>query len=242
MLPLTTQDDFDKFVASQRGVRELTLRDLMAWWEFHGHLEGEELYQRALADLTALAATYGDVSAAAAATFYEAARADSIGGSFRAIVGKSVAPGIVAKNLRWALAGEAPIERLAKIVDIAALQDGRETIMRNTARDPKKPRYARVPVGKTCAWCVKLGSRGAIYRTPESAGKGRLYHDDCDCQPSPSWAHGNDLPPGYDEGHYYGLYAQARAEANSSDPKKILAAMRRLDGGKHFSDGVTPSI
>lgn len=240
---MTSQDDFDAFVESQRSVRKLALRDVAAWWALFGHLQGDALYEAALQDIPAIAATYGEVSATAAATYYEAARASVFPSSgFRAVVGKSSAPSAVVKDLRWALSGDDPLARLSKIVDVAALQDGRDTIMLNTERDPKRPRFARVPVGKTCAWCVMLGSRGAVYRTARSAGEGRKYHDYCDCQPTPSWKSGDDLPPNYDEGEHFGLYDRARSEARSSNPKKILAAMRRLDGGTHFTDGVKPSL
>ena len=240
---MTSQADFDAFVESQRSVRKLALRDVAAWWALYGHLQGDELERLAMLDIPAIAATYGEISSTAAATFYEAARADAFPSStFRAIVAESNAGGEVARNVKWALSGDDPLARLSKAVDMAALQDGRDTIMRNNERDPKRPRFARVPVGKTCAWCVMLGARGAVYRTAESAGKGRKYHGNCDCQPTPSWAGGDDLPPSYDEGFYYGLYDRARAESGSRSVKKILAAMRRLDGGIHFTDGVKPSI
>lgn len=43
-------------------------------------------------------------------------------------------------------------------------------------------KWARVPVGETCAWCLMLASQGAWYLTKESAlGDGNHYHNGCNC-------------------------------------------------------------
>lgn len=43
-------------------------------------------------------------------------------------------------------------------------------------------RWARIPTGAyTCAFCLLLASRGAVYKSSESAGLGGFDHDDCDC-------------------------------------------------------------
>src|SRR5690606_8126003 len=132
--------------------------------------------------------------------------------------------------------------RMALISEQAALQEGRNAIMHNAQRDPSRPRFARIPVGKTCAWCLMLASRGAVYRSAASAGAAGQYHGgECDCQPVASWNRGKDLPPSYDEGYAFEIYDRARSDAGSGDPRAITKAMRRLDGGKHVSDGVVPS-
>lgn len=41
-----------------------------------------------------------------------------------------------------------------------------QTMMENAARDPLKPRFARVPGGgETCKFCLMLASRGFVYHT-----------------------------------------------------------------------------
>ena len=243
---MTSQADFDAFVASQQGVRRLVLRDLAAWWTTVEHLSPAEIKREAEAFVPLLARTYGEVSATAAANFYDAARADSAAkGKFVAEMADNGAAAQMARSVGW---GTAPIfsgdtagalGRLSLAADAAALQVGRDTMMVNNRRDPASPRFARVAVGKTCAWCLMLASRGAVYRSAESAGAAKQYHGgDCDCQPVPSWSHGDDLPPSYDEGELYGIYDRARADAGSGNPKDITAAIRRLDGGVHVNDGV----
>lgn len=240
---MVSQADFDLFVESQRGVRELALRDLRAWWGTVEHLSPSEIKAEAEGVVPLIARTYGEVSALAAADFYDAARAASTAkGRHVASFAPSGAASQAASGLGWATAplfeGDplAALDRAASVVDAAALQDGRDTIIHNSVRDRSRPRWARVTVGKTCAFCIMVASRGAVYRSAETAG--RDFHAKCDCEPVPSWDYGKDLPPSYDEGGLYGLYDRARANADSGDPKTILAEIRRLDGGKHVTDGV----
>lgn len=245
---MTSQADFDRFVESQRGVRRLVLRDLAAWWTTVEHLSPSEIKASAAEFLPLLAHTYGEVSATAAANFYDEARASSVArGRFSSMLGDNTAAAYAARNVSFAtdplFAGDAAgaLGRMSVVADKAALQVGRDTVMFNNRRDPSSPRFARVPVGKTCAWCLMLASRGAVYRSADSAGDAGQYHGGhCDCQPVPSWDHGKDLPPSYDEGETFGLYDRARASADSGDPRAITRAIRRLDGGIHVTDGVAP--
>lgn len=245
---MTTQADFDRLVESQRGVRRLLRRDLLAWWVTVEHLAPSEIRAEAAAYLPLLAATYGEVSATAAADFYDASRADSRArGRYVAALPTLQARTPVRRNVRWAVDPlftgdrDAALGRMLAVTDEAALQEGRNTIMHNAQRDPAKPRFARIPVGETCAWCLMLASRGAVYRSAASAGAAGQYHGgDCDCEPVPSWNHGKDLPPSYDEGYYFEVYDRARSDAGSGDPREIARAMRRLDGGRHVRDGVKP--
>lgn len=47
--------------------------------------------------------------------------------------------------------------------------------------DDRFGRYRRVAVGDTCPFCLMLATRGAVYLTAESAGRGRRFHYRCDC-------------------------------------------------------------
>ena len=72
----------------------------------------------------------------------------------------------------------------------------------NTRRDPKKPRYARVPSGgETCGFCLMLSSFGFHYTTEEAAGHA---HDGCDCRVVPSF--GKASVKGYDSDGMYSRY------------------------------------
>ena len=113
---------------------------------------------------------------------------------------------------------------------------GRDTIYSNG--DRRGVRYARIPSGsKTCAFCMVLASRDAVYLSRKSAGgDGNSYHGDCDCTVTPVRDAG-DLPEGYDTEELYAVYLDARSEAGSGDLKDIVATARRQNPDM-FTDGV----
>ena len=64
-----------------------------------------------------------------------------------------------------------------------------ETVIANVGRDRDKgARFARVPTGfETCAFCLMLASRGAVYHSRKTAGEFRHFHRNCDCKVVPSF-------------------------------------------------------
>lgn len=90
-----------------------------------------------------------------------------------------------------------------------------------------KPRWARVPVGKTCAFCQMLASRGFIYSTAESAGEFNQFHDDCDCMIVPAFSEYAPNVVGYDPDELYSQYQTARGEADSGNTSEILSQLRK---------------
>ncbi|MEQ2637020.1 hypothetical protein [Paratractidigestivibacter faecalis] len=102
----------------------------------------------------------------------------------------------------------------------SAMRSLNDTILRNVRRDRKKGvRYARVTSGRnTCAFCLMLAGRGAVYWTRESAGALNRWHDHCTCKVVPGYS--GDPKEVLVEGH---------------DPAKIEARLReveRLTGAK----------
>lgn len=249
---MTTQAEFNAFVNAQRGIRRLLTRDLLAWWTLEvQHLAPSAVRAKAREFLPLLARAYGEVSATAAADFYETARESSgARGAFTAVMSEYDAARLSSRSVRWATdplySGdvEAALGRMTAVADEAALQQGRDTIMLNSVQDRANPRFARIPTGKTCAWCFMLASRGPVYKSADTAGAAKKYHSDCDCQPVPSWNRGVDLPENYDYEAMYGTYLRARGGPGTDwfDTKAITARLRRLDGGAHVRDGVVLSI
>lgn len=93
------------------------------------------------------------------------------------------------------------------------------------SRDPKRPRFARVPRGtETCAYCWALAGLGFQYRSAETA---RAHgHASCDCAIVPSWD-GSGVA-GYDPKRYADLFNGARDWLNSSDaPEELVRRVRR---------------
>jgi hypothetical protein len=115
----------------------------------------------------------------------------------------------------------------------------RSQTQRSIRRDPTKPSWARVPQGKSCAFCTMLASRGFTYTSEESAGgDGNKYHDDCHCRIIPSW--GKQTLTGYDPDKYYAMYKSAQAASgDDTTVQAVLREMRRLHPNG-VRDGVSP--
>lgn len=209
-------------------------------------LSRPELVRDALVEIVPLLTReYGELAATVAAEWFEEVHP----GAFLAQTASETFPGAaVTKNVRYhagALFTDDPYAALAGIsgaLQRFILYSSRTTVARNVQLDPSKPRFARVPTGaKTCAWCTLLASRGFVYLSEKTAGiVAEDYHDDCNCEIVPQWSSGNAHIAGYDPDLMYSQYLAAREEANSGDPKKIAAQMRRLFPDA-FTDGVIPS-
>ena len=117
----------------------------------------------------------------------------------------------------------------------------RAQTQRSIRRDPTKPRWARVPQGKTCAFCTMLASRGFAYTSEEAAGgEGNKYHNDCNCRVVPSW--GKQTLAGYDPDKYKELYESAKrmaADAGESTSSRNVLTWMREQFTHDLTDGST---
>lgn len=201
--------------------------------------------------MPAIAAQYGDLAATSAAEWYERLRADAVGGTYSAILADGPSDEQVVQATRWAVGGlwgENPPgvqttlgNTLARLIG----QQGKDTVHRNVAVDPARPRWARVPgPGGCCAWCSMLASRGFVYASAATAGKGHAYHDHCSCVPTPLWKGQAHRIDGYDPKALRATYDEARAAVKASratvDDKAIAAEMRRLSP-ETVTDGIKPA-
>lgn len=212
----------------------LARSDLKTFWATldHSHpLAVREAMERFYPDLVL---AYGSAAASVAADRYDELRdVADVRARFRAVLGDVAPIGQVQASARWAISplfgtnpnAAAALVALSGAAQRLIQQPARATIIRSVHADPASPRYARVPSGPhPCAFCLMLASRGAVYLTEESAGKGHDYHDDCWCEPEPVWS---GQEPSYDVEELSTAYAKARADAGSSNPKAILSAMRQ---------------
>ena len=73
---------------------------------------------------------------------------------------------------------------LQNVINESIRATGDANLWRDYERGVKGGRWARVPVGDTCAWCLMLASQGAWYVSEKSAlGKeAGHYHRGCDCK------------------------------------------------------------
>lgn len=89
--------------------------------------------------------------------------------------------------MRWALAG------------------GRDTILESMRADREVFRWARATSGTPCAFCAMLASRGAVYRSEQTAGF--QAHDSCACFPEPAYS--PDAPPPAGTERFHDLWEQS---------------------------------
>ena len=180
--------------------------------------------------------TYGAASAEVAAEYFEQLT------GYSAEPADSLSEKQIDRNVRYR-AGKlwtpSPVEFISGLmVDIDKLVKafGRDTIYSNS--DRRGVRYARIPTGaKTCAFCMVLASRDAVYLSRKKAGgDGNLYHGDCDCQVTPV-RDASDLPEGYDSEELYAVYMNARGASGSDNLHEIVATARRQNPDM-FTDGV----
>lgn len=179
---------------------------------------------------------YTDLSAQAAADFYDAARLSALGEA----VGASAVSGYDADATEGAV--RALVQRVADGGDVesfnAAVLDrvdyevkraAGNSMIENGLADSSRTRYARVPTSaEACEFCLMLAGRGFAYLTRESAGEFHHYHPGCRCRVIAGWD--GMTVEGYDPGAYDALWRESVRLKDSGMPVKqreaILAAMR----------------
>lgn len=265
---MATRADVERLADANRIVRRLALRELRGIWDFADPSDAIAVRALVAEAMPGLVAKYGEIAATVAADFYDEMRLQAgVPGGFTARVATPAVTDEVVRNSRWAIGpvfsekpdGAAALGRLGQVVDRMAMQQGRDTISQSVKADPSKPRWARVPSGpETCAFCLTMASRGAVYTSSVTAsavgvgpGRGRprgyippgygsggggkrrplgeAYHAGCDCTATPIFG-GQSYPEGYNPDALYEQYAEARLAARSGDLREILSQLRKLQG------------
>lgn len=171
---------------------------------------------------------------------------------------------LIAANELGELTDEELYQRIEDIAEDVAANHSRDAIYENMVReqflDPRldptetRVRYARVPVGETCAWCIMLASLGAWYTSYESAGglDPDHYHAHCDCVVVP-YADPDDIP-GYASslGRYRAMYYTADEyrqnvrRGNDAYPEDLRERIERakerhlrLEDSGYYKEGFT---
>lgn len=238
---MATRADVVRFQRAANNLAGLARRDLARVWR-RLPTDSPVAVRGALLDLMpALVDTYGASAAAMAAEWYDDLRAASgAPGTHRAAVAGAIPPDQIVSRVRFGVAplfdGDAAMTYrfLDGLTEELVKQQARDTVDLNTSTDPAGPLYARVPTGaETCAFCLMLASRGAVYGSDRDATlrrDGQRYHSDCDCTPTPVWP-GGALPDDYDPDALLDKYRAAQTAAGpSADEKAILAELRTQQG------------
>lgn len=131
--------------------------------------------------------TYGSMSAAVAAEWYDDLRADTgVRPGFSAVIPEPATPGTTVL-VEWA-AASATSEDSLKTLIAGGLQKritnySRDVVTTSSIRDPRSRGWMRIGTGE-CDFCSMLVGRGAVYSksTVDFAS-----HDHCNCSAAPSW-------------------------------------------------------
>lgn len=240
---MTTRADVTRLRSANSRLVDLARADLRQAFGSLNLSRPEAVRDELLEIVPALTREYGDVAATVAAEWYEQIRSGQVGGTYTARLGSQIADAAPESSVKYAaghLFTEKPEQTLALLTGSLqrhVLYSGRDTVARNVALDPAKPRYARVTSGKTCAWCSMLASRGFVYHDQAAAGATDDFHDDCNCSITPEFDREQHHIEGYDPDDLYDKYQRARAESGSHKPNDIAASLRRLYP-EDFTDGV----
>lgn len=124
-------------------------------------------------------------------------------------------------------------DKLAGVIDDAAIGSGRELIDDAMMRDRRAKWVARGVRSNPCHFCSMLASRGFVYKSARAAVAG--WHPNCHCYPIVRW--GTEKPELPERNQYYqDMWDKVTADYDGKDKvkawRKWLAPIRRRNGGK----------
>lgn len=107
------------------------------------------------------------------------------------VTGQVMTANAASRGLSGGQARESALVRTSGAVSRHILSGARETLLDSVQADKQAVGWARVTDGDPCAFCLMLASRGAVYKSEQTAGF--QAHDHCGCTVMPLWK-GSKLP------------------------------------------------
>lgn len=229
----------------QLQIRAQALRDFTQLWPLWTPTNPGSFADLVTATTT-LVRAYQPISSSAAASYFTAFRAaEEVDGQTVPVLAAAPADAMIASSLyatgetaaRHAIAaGRAPEDaaqvafvRTSGAVTRHILNGGRETILESVQRDKQALGWARITDGDPCAFCLMLASRGAVYKTEQTADF--QAHDHCGCTAEPFYK-GSEPPRAdeflktYDAAQQYGL-DEGLLQPGPNSPQARVNAVRR---------------
>lgn len=172
---MVTEAQISDFRRANDQIQALAFRDLKALLAALENPNPVLLRERLVEAVPELLQPYMTVTADLAATWYEDLRPSTKKAFYAEPVMNYSRPQVDAL-VRWSVS---PLFGQSDSTVLSLLAGGsqrmienasRDTIIGNTVRDPVRVGYARIPRAGCCAFCGMLASRGAVYRSSESAG------------------------------------------------------------------------
>jgi hypothetical protein len=186
-----------------------------------------EIRDATIAIMNAACSASTAVSGEIACLAFDELRSMQVGEKLGAVVETSRDPvateGAVRAFVQKLVDGQQPEKFIALCLDRLDYETRRAANMcvyNNAQRDPKRPKWARVPIGDgTCDFCMLLASRGFVYSHKELATHS---HSNCRCVVVPGW---EDSPAveGYDPQQIYDSYLGKAVEATAGHTERVEA-------------------
>lgn len=208
-------DEVNKLSGDAQEKTRAALKTLIADWEKHGGGDVAALRNAAYETIEAVLLYYADTCVAArAAEYYDAVRqAQGFSGGYSAVAESMRDPDATLGAVKYFVgkvvegAPEAFVSLCVKRIDEEIRRAANRCVAHNARKDPAKPRYARVPRGETCGFCLMLASFGFNAKTEEAASHS---HAHCDCRIVPGFD-GKTKVRGYDPDGMYERYNECLA-------------------------------
>ncbi len=203
-------DEVNKLSGEAQQTAGTALQALLSEWSASGSGDLAALRVAAYEVINSTLAYYADTLAAArAAEYYDALRKTQRLSSRYSAVAESLRDpaatlGAVRSFIEQVKKGNsAEFLRLClSRVDEETRRSANKCVAYNASKDPAKPRYARVPRGETCGFCLMLASFGFHYKTIKAA---EHSHERCDCRIVPGFDSETTVK-GYDPDGMYERY------------------------------------
>lgn len=188
---------YNEAVDSIRSAAEAEVREGVAsWLEGHPGATVAEAREEAARIMCGAVQRHDKAAASLAAEWYDAQGRAQGARLDRAVTAPAFSAEAVSRLARYQvrkyqdgdLAGFAAM--CGEFAANDAMRSVNDTILRNARRDKSRgARFARVTSGRnTCAFCLMLAGRGAVYHTRESAGAFSEWHRHCTCKVVPSFS------------------------------------------------------
>lgn len=145
---------------------------------------------------------------------------------FEGVTDAGYAPGAteaVTRGIVSAAEYDAILSQLQQRIGYETKRASHRTLYACGDRDPKRPRFARIPrrtrsYAAGCPFCQTLASRGFVYHTEGTAGV--HVHDGCSCVVVPSWDKSPEVE-GYDRHDYDAGYERFKKRDYSQPDRKV---------------------
>ena len=214
-------NDWQRYIEKLSRINSTAAELMQAYIDQHGTDDNAALVRYAYA----LATKYGEASGSLTCEMYDAIAEAS---------GKNVPPAEMADTATFSETAKAvngtiinQRNSVPQTVGRLVKQTSADTMLKNALRDGAK--FAWIPHGDTCAFCITLASRGWQYMSKSALKNGHAehIHANCDCEYAISF----DAHPqvdGYDPEKYREIYNNADGDT----PNEKINAIRRMQYAK----------